>query len=335
MKIGFFEIDNLEKEYFLNKFPSEHELYFFEDPINRADIKILEKLEVAATFIYSRLDWSVLNTMPCLRYITTRSTGFDHIDIEACRKKNILVSNVPTYAAITVAEHTFALILALSRRITESYEKVKNGIFSPENLMGFELYGKTLGIIGAGNIGKHVIGIARCFNLRILVYSQHEDKKLAEELGFSFVDIDTLLASSDIISLHLPYTPETHHFLNRERFAKVKPGAVIINTARGALIDTAALMQALTENKIKGAGLDVLEEEPFLKEEKELLSKEFKKEQLMNILEDQILLHDARVVITPHNAFNSEESLKRLLDSTVDNIKSFVLGRAKNLIRVS
>ena len=268
--------------------------------------------------------------MPNLKYIATMSTGFDHIDIEECKRRHIAVSTVPTYGENTVAEHTFALIFAISRRIIESYERVKEGNFSPIGLTGFDLFGKTLGVIGVGNIGSHVIRIAKGIGMDVLGFKRTPDPALAQNLGFQFVDIDKLLSESDIITLHLPYNQETNHFLNEASFAKMKDGVVIINTSRGAIVDTGALLAALKSGKVKAAGLDVLEEEPLLAEEHELLHENFAKEELVHVLESHILVNNPNVIITPHNAFNSREALQRILKTTEENIYGFLAGTPKN-----
>jgi len=239
---------------------------------------------------------------------------------------------VPSYGENTVAEHTFALILALSRKVHQSYVRVQRDDFSLDGLRGFDLKGRTLGVIGAGKIGLHVIKIARGFGMRVLVYDVRQDAFLAELLNFSYSPLERLLAESDIVTLHAPYLPATHHLMNRETFRMMKRGALFINTARGGLVDTDALVWALDEGVVGGAGLDVLEGEELVKEERQLLSKDFPKEKLATALKNHILLHRENVVITPHIAFDSREALQRILETTVSNILSFVKGTPSNLV---
>lgn len=332
MKIACFEVSDSEKEYFQNKFKEGFELSFFNEPIQEVDSAKIKDAETLVIFIYSRITKDILDKLPRLKFISTMSTGFDHIDVEECKKRNILISTVPAYGEVTVAEHAFALIFAISRRLIESYERVKKGDFNPEGLTGFDLFGKTLGVIGVGTIGCHVIRIAKGIGMDVLGYKRTPDEKLAKSLGFKFVDIDELLNKSDIITIHLPYCKETHHFIDRESFTKMKDGVIIINTARGAIVDTGALISALNDGKVLGAGLDVLEEEPLLREEKELLSQKFNKNDLVGVLENHILLNNPKVLITPHNAFNSSEALERILSTTRDNINGFMSGNHKNLV---
>lgn len=331
MKIAFFEVNDFEKEYFKNNIQN-HELLFFDKPLQKENIASISDIESLVIFIYSHVTKDILDQLPSLKFISTMSTGFDHIDTVECNKKKIIISNVSTYGEITVAEHAFALLFTISRRIIESHVRVAEGAFSPEGLTGFDLYGKTLGVIGVGNIGAHVIRIAKGIGMEVLGYKRTPDPKLEADLGFRIVDMDELLEKSDIITLHLPYSKDTHHFLGENQFAKMKNGVVIINTARGSLIDTEALVMNLDSGKVLAAGLDVLEEEPMLQEEKALLSQEFNKDALLRTLENHMLLNNKKVVITPHNAFNSQEALKRIVHTTKENIEGFTSGTPQNVV---
>lgn len=332
MKIACFELQDWERDYLKEKFSNTLDISFYPDVLNPANVSFAQDAEGIVIFIYSKINKNLLDKMPKLKFIATMSTGFDHIDIEESKKRNIIISTVPKYGEITVAEHTFALIFALSRRIIESRDQVRKGEFSPEGLTGFDLFGKTLGIIGVGNIGRHVVRIAKGVGMEVLGYEKHENPKVAEQLGFRFVDLETLLSESDIITLHLPLLPETEHFLNEDKFEKMKKGVVIINTSRGPIIDTKALIAALDSGKVGAAGLDVLEGEPLLHEEKEIFSKELKKEDIMVALEGRMLFERPNVLITPHNAFNSKEALERILKTTEENIYGFLSGTPKNLV---
>ncbi len=331
MKIACFELRDWEKEYLKTKFENTLALSFHSETLSIKNVSVARDMDGIVVFIYSNINKEVLDQMPNLKFIATMSTGFDHVDIEECKRRNILVSTVPTYGENTVAEHAFALIFTISRRIIESYERVRERNFSPVGLTGFDLFGKTLGVIGVGNIGSHVIRIAKGIGMDVLAYKRTPDPKLAADLGFRFVTMDELLSQSDIITLHVPYNKETHHMLNQEAFSKMKDGAIVINTARGAIVDTGALLAAINSGKVGAAGLDVLEEEPLLREEHELLHKDFAPEELMNVLESHILLNNKKVVITPHNAFNSIEALMRILKTTEENINGFLSGNPKNL----
>jgi len=330
MKIICFELRDWEREFLQKKFENTVELEFHEDALNSNNADSAKEAEAIVVFIYSKVTSEILDKLPKLKFIATMSTGFDHIDIEECKKRNIVVSTVPTYGENTVAEHAFALIFAISRRLVESHDRVKNGQFSPIGLTGFDLFGKTLGVIGVGNIGTHVIRIAKGIGMDVIAYKRTPEPKLASDLGFRFVSMDEVLSEADIITLHTPYNKDTHHLLNSEAFSKMKDGVIIINTARGAIIETAALVRAIKSGKVAAAGLDVLEEEPMLREENELLHKDFPIEDLKTVLENHMLLNNPNVVITPHNAFNSREAIERILNTTSDNILGFLGGVSKN-----
>jgi D-lactate dehydrogenase len=210
--------------------------------------------------------------------------------------------------------------------------KTIKGDFSLEGLQGFDLKGKTLGVVGAGHIGLHVIKMAKGFGMDVLVFDVRKNVFLSEVLDFHYVPLEDLLCHADIVSLHVPYTPSTHHLMNRQTFRRMKRGALLINTARGGLVETEALVWALDEGIVGGAGLDVLEGEELVKEERQLLSKDFSKEKLATALRNHILLHRENVVITPHIAFDSREALQRILETTVANIAGFLGNSPVNLV---
>jgi len=264
--------------------------------------------------------------------ITTRSTGFDHIDLKVAKLRKITVCNVPFYGENTVAEHTFALILSLSRNIHKSYMKTLRADFSIEGLKGFDIAGKTLGVIGAGHIGLHVIRIAKGFGMDVLAYDTHQDKFLAEVLGFKYVSFKEILRNSDIITLHVPYNKYTHHLINKDTIKLIKKGAILINTARGGIVDTEALIEAIDKEILGGAGIDVLEGEELIKEEKQLLYDKKKLQSLGNLVKGHILLRRDNVVFTPHIAFYSQQALERILDVTVQNIVAFSSDKPQNVV---
>ena len=333
MKIVFFETAPWERRY-LARALSAHRLTarFVAEPLTDETRPLAAGAAIVSVFIYSTLAARHLQRLPRLRLIATRSTGYDHIDLRACRRRRIAVANVPSYGENTVAEHTFALILALSRNIHKAYVKTIKGDFSLEGLQGFDLKGKTLGVVGGGHIGLHVIKMARGFGMDVLVHDVRKQAFLSEVLDFRYVPLETLLRRSDIVSLHVPYTPQTHHVMDRARFRLMRRGALFINTARGGLVDTAALVWALDEGIVGGAGLDVLEGEELVKEERQLLSKDFPKEKLATALRNHILLHRENVVITPHIAFDSREALQRILETTMANLLGFLRGAPANLV---
>ena len=289
--------------------------------------------DIVSVFIYSALDAATLAKLPKLKLIATRSTGYDHIDLAYCRAHNIAVANVPTYGENTVAEHVFALLLGLSHRMPEASARAKSGHFSPEGLQGFDLMGRTFGVIGTGNIGRHVIRIARGFEMKVIASDMRPDAALEAQLGFRYVPLDELLKTADVISLHVPATAETENLISESAIAKMKQGAVIINTARGSLIEISALIRALREGRLAGAGLDVLPEEPLIREEAELISSSFADgRDLRNLVANHVLLNLPNVIVTPHNAFNTREAVARIVETTVSNIEAFLAGKPQNRV---
>ena len=288
--------------------------------------------EVLGVFVHCLVSREILDRMPNLRLIAARSTGYDQIDLEACNERGIPVSNVPRYGENTVAEHTFGLILALSRKIHKAYQRTVAGDFTLQGLEGFDLKGKTLGVIGAGSIGLHVIRIAKGFGMDVIAYDVRPNTLIAEVLDFEYHPLEYVLANADIITLHAPYMPATHHLINAETIKLIKPGALLINTARGGLVDTEALIDALDQGILSGAGLDVIEGEELMEEEERFMRAPEAGDQLRMIIRQHILLRRPDVVITPHMAFFSKEARERILDTTIENIGAFFAGKPLNVV---
>ena len=332
MKIVIFDIEPREAFEF-DALRSGYDLTLSERPLRANNAAQYADAEIVSTFIYSRLDRDVLAQLPRLRLIATRSTGYDHIDMAWCREHGVRVANVPTYGENTVAEHVFALLLTISHRLREAMERARSGRFSPEGLEGFDLQGKTIGVIGTGNIGRHVIRIARGFGMDVIAFDIKPDEALAADAGVRYASMDDLLANSDIITLHVPALPDTEHLLDEAAFARMKQGAVVINTARGNIIDSRALIEALRSGKIAAAGLDVLPDEPLIREEAELISSIYEnRHDIRELVADHILLTMPNVVVTPHSAFNTREAIQRITTTTVANIVAFLDGRPINLV---
>ena len=317
MKIAFFETTEHERSMFEKAFEND-DLMFFEEEIQDVDINKFEDVEIISVFVHSKVSKDILEKMENLKAITTRSTGVDHIDAEYCKEKNITIKNVPLYGENTVAEHTFALILSLSRKIHKSYIRTINGNFSPDGIQGFDLEDKTLGIIGGGRIGLHVARMAKSFGMHVRVYDIKEDEFLAELINFKYLTLDDIYKESDIISLHVPLNDATYHMINSDSIKKFKKGAVLINTARGGLVDTEVVLNVLEDGTLSGVGLDVIEGEELLLEENIFNSPIEKAGKL--IAESKKLLENENVVITPHNAFNSIEAVNRIINKTIENI---------------
>jgi len=332
MKIIFFESKPHDPDFFRHHVKG-HNLIFVKEPLTEANAKFYKSADIICTFIYSKCDKEALSHLPKLKLIATRSTGFDHIDIEYCRSRKIKVSNVPSYGENTVAEHTFALLLNISRKVHKSYIRTLENNFSIQGMEGFDLKGKTLGVIGAGKIGLNVIKIAKGFGMHVLAYDTYKNQFMADLLHFRYTSLDDIYRSADIITLHTPSTTETKHIINRASIRKMKNGVIIINTARGDLIDTDDLYHGLKSGKIGGAGLDVIEGEDIIKEDKELLQNETNPIKLKRLYQDEAIFHMDNVVFTPHNAFNGEEALLRILETTSDNIKGFFDGKVINEVK--
>jgi D-lactate dehydrogenase len=333
MKIAYFEAEQSEPRKIREAFPKE-QLTVLPEPLNENTVAAADDAEVVSVFVCSCVTEQVLDQMPNLKLITTRSTGFDHIDLVACKRRGITVCNIPTYGENTVAEHAFALILAFSRKIFQSYERTEKMNFDRHGLTGFDLFGKTLGVVGTGNIGRHAIRIGRGFSMRVVAYDVKKDARLAAELNFTYADsLEDLLGQSDVITLHVPYITATHHLINKENVKDIKRGAILVNTSRGAIVETEALLWALEKKILSGAGLDVLEEENDTYEHIQLLSEGFpKNKDIATILRNHILIDRTDVIITPHNAFNSVEAAQRIFDVNADNIRAFEDGRPINVV---
>lgn len=304
--------------------------HFFSN-LEQLDSSILRQVQILTVFIYHKLDSTLLEKMPNLRLICTRSTGFDHVDLDFCKARNIQVCNVPSYGENTVAEFTFALLLALVRKIPQVYNRIQNLNFNYQDLKGSDLHGKTLGLYGAGRIGLHVAKIAKGFGMRVLVYDIVRQSFLADLLGFEYVEVEELLAQSQILSLHLPYTEQTKHLINKTVLAKLPKGAILVNTARGGLVNNQDLLEALDSGQLAGAALDTVdyEKDLFLQEEAE---KQIQLEQLE--IAKKLVTHP-KVIFSPHMAYYTQEAQERILDSTWDNIYSYLNGQAPaNLLKL-
>ncbi|MEM5811857.1 MAG: NAD(P)-dependent oxidoreductase [Candidatus Aenigmatarchaeota archaeon] len=333
MKIGFFEAEGWEKEILEKEFAG-HNLIFAKDWLTKENVENYKDLEILSIFICSEINKEIIDFLPNLKFIATRSTGFDHLDINYCKEKGIKVSNVPEYGTKTVAEWTIGLMLNLMRKIYYAIDQIKEAeSFDLSNLRGEELYGKTLGVIGTGKIGKEVIKLAKALGMNILAYDVYQDENFAKEYNFRYVSLEELLGNADVITIHVNLSPSTFHLINRNNINLVKRGAYLINTARGGIIETEALIYALKEGILKGAALDVLEEETEIKEELEILAKpDLKTEEIKTLWQNHILMKMPNVLITPHNAFNSKEAVERILKTTIENIKGFIEGKPMNLV---
>lgn len=333
MKIGFFELEGWEEKIVREKF-KEHELRFSNEKISPESLPTQFDFDAICVFVNSRLTADVIAKFPNLKLIATRSTGFDHIDVPACTAKGIKVTYVPGYGDNTVAEFAFGLILNLTRKLYQAIERTKNfEQFSFTGLRGIDLKGKTIGVIGTGRIGKESIKIAKGFGMNVIAYDPFPNAEAAKSLGFTYVTLEDLLSQSDIITIHAPLNASTKHLINKNTIKFIKRGAYLVNAARGAIVETDALVLALMDGTLAGAGLDVLEEEEDIKDEMRLLGEsELHSERVRIMLENHALMKMSNVYITPHTAFNTKEAMERILNTTIESISGFVSGTPKNLV---
>jgi D-lactate dehydrogenase len=299
---------------------SPHQLAFLEPRLTLETTALAQGCPCICAFVNDQLSLPVLETLSAggTRLIALRSAGFNHVDLMAARDLGLTVVRVPAYSPSGVAEHAVALILSLNRKVHRAYNRVRDGNLSLEGLLGFNLDGRTVGIIGTGRIGTIFARIMRGFNCRLLAVDPYPNQECLS-YGVEYVDRDRLLAESDIIALHCPLTPDSYHLIDEEALRKVKPGVMLINTSRGALIDTPAVIQALKTGKIAFLGLDVYEEEEDL----------FFEDLSDRVIRDDVftrLLTFPNVIITGHQAFFTEEALRNIADTTISNITAYERG---------
>jgi D-lactate dehydrogenase len=299
-----------------------HDLTYLEARLDITTAPLAEGFEAVCPFVNDRLDAAVIAELARggTRLLTLRSAGYNHVDLAAAAEHGLTVARVPAYSPYAVAEHTVALMLAVERQIPRAANRVRDGNFSLEGLLGFDLRNKRIGIIGTGKIGQIVARIMRGFGCSIRAYDpvRNEDVR---DLGVRYEDLDTLLGECDVITLHCPLTPETHHIIDEAALRKVKPGVMIVNTSRGALIDTPAAIQALKDGRIGHLALDVYEEEEAL----------FFEDLSDTGIQDDVfarLLTFPNVLITAHQAFFTEEALRNIAEATLGNATAFGEGRA-------
>lgn len=308
---------------------TDHYWEFIDEPLNAQNVK--PDAEIISVFVSSTVDQSIMQRFPRLRLICCRSTGYNNVDLQAAAARNITVTNVPTYGEQTVAEYVFTLLLALSRKLTLALEAVDSADIDQTKLTGFDLHGKTIGILGAGRIGQHVAMIARGFGMRVLAYDPYPNHEQAKKIGFDYVELTDLLHQSDVVSLHMPYVQTNRHIINRESLAECKKGAILVNTARGELVDTKSVLNALESGQLGGAAFDVLEGEELLdiEEEKMLLSRgPVSQRALEQSIELQVLSKMPNVIVTPHSAFNTVEAIQRINAATAQSIIKYWYGES-------
>ncbi len=318
MKIAFFSAKNYEKKIFdsFNR-KVNHKIVYLEPHLNEDTVTLAIGFNAVCVFVNDNLNANVVEALAGfgIKLIALRCAGYNNVDLETASRYGIKVVRVPAYSPYSVAEHTVALILALNRKIYKAYHRVREGNFALDGLLGYDLNGRTVGIIGTGKIGEVVAKIMKGFGCNILAFD-HVQNKSCLEMGVKYISMESLFAESDLITLHCPLTKETHHLINSESLDKMKKGVVLINTSRGALIDTKAVIKALKSGKVGALGLDVYEEEGDL----------FFEDQSGNVIQDDIfarLLTFPNVVITGHQAFFTKEALDNIAETTVENLNEF------------
>ena len=327
MKIAFFNTTPLEKEFFKENLDENIEAYYL--PFSLIEDTELDNVEVDAisTSVHSRLSALALSKFKNLKYIFTRSVGFNHIDLEYTRRAGILVFNTPNYGNDTIAEFTFGLLLNLVRKINIASSDLIKEKLSP-SYKGMELNGKTIGIVGLGAIGKKVERIAKCFSMDTICYD------ILPHNGYSMVSFEELLENSDIITLHTPLTSDNYHLIGESEFALMKDGVIIINTARGELINTEALLDNLNSGHVGGACLDVVECEKLISDiEDDICIDCIDDICLRKYMVNRKLLTKENVIITPHIAYSTKEAVSRILKITLENINSVGEKNMKNLVK--
>ncbi len=316
MKVAVFSTKPYDQQFLelANREAHGHELVFLETRLNDTTVSLAKGFEAVCVFVNDQVDAQVLKALAegGTRIVALRCAGFNNVDLKAAEANNIKVVRVPAYSPHAVAEHSVALMLSLNRQIHRAHNRIREGNFALDGLLGFDLHGRTVGIIGTGQIGVEVARIMRGFGCQVLGYDLHPSSD-CEQLGVTFVSLDELLAQADIITLHCPLTPDTHHLINAPAIGRMKPGVMLINTSRGAIIDTSAIIEGLKSGHIGYLGLDVYEEEGDL----------FFEDLSNLVLQDDVfarLLTFPNVLITGHQAFFTRNALESIARITLGNL---------------
>ncbi len=318
MKIAVFSTKSYDREFLIEANARHgHELVFFEPRLNWETHRLAEGFDAVCAFVHDQLDAQVLQGLASLgvRLVAMRCAGFNNVDLRSAEHCQITVARVPAYSPHAVAEHTVGMILALNRRLYKSYVRVREGNFALEGLLGFELHAKAVGIIGTGKIGAITARILAGFGCRVMAYDVARNPEL-EALGVRYLPLDDLFAQADILSLHCPLVPDTYHLINRAAIAKLKRGVMLINTSRGALIDTREVIRGLKSGQIGYLGLDVYEEEEAL----------FFEDLSNRVIQDDVfsrMLTFPNVLITAHQAFFTRNALAAIAEQTLANVTAY------------
>jgi D-lactate dehydrogenase len=322
MKVAVFSTKSYDRQ-FLNAENQKHghELLFLEPRLTHDTTALTADCGAVCVFINDTLDGKTLRAIAAqgVQLIALRSAGFNHVDLKVAAELGMTVVRVPAYSPYAVAEHAVALILSLNRKIYRAYNRVREDNFALEGLLGFDLYGSTVGVVGTGKIGQCFAQIMHGFGCRLLAHDPYPNPA-CQGLGVEYVDLPSLLAASDVVSLHCPLTPNNYHLINADTLAHLKPGAMLINTSRGALLDTPAVITAIKSGRIGYLGIDVYEQEEAL----------FFEDLSNTVIQDdtfQLLQSFPNVVITAHQAFFTRNALTNIAETTLTNITDFAQGR--------
>ncbi|MCL6217079.1 2-hydroxyacid dehydrogenase [Zunongwangia pacifica] len=324
MKLAFFSTKSYDKEFFDPYHQQEIDLKYFEVRLYKDTANLAKGYDGVCVFVHDDLDEETLAILAenGVKFVVLRCAGFNNVNLAAAEKLGINVYRVPAYSPEAVAEHAIALILTLNRKTHKAYNRIREGNFSLERLRGFNLHGKTVGVIGTGKIGSIFAKNMKGFGCNIIAYDKFENKEIIEQ-GGTYVSFEKLLEQSDIISLHCPLNPETKHIINKESFKLMKDGMMLINTSRGPLINTVDTIEALKSGKLGYLGIDVYEQEEQL----------FFKDLSESVIKDDIiarLISFPNVLITAHQGFLTKEALQQIAEVTIQNIKDFKAGNATN-----
>ena len=329
MRVAFFDTHPYDRQSFENTTRAfGHELVFFESRLSTETVSLAAGFEAVCAFVNDRLDRPVLEALKAggTRMVALRCAGFNHVDVPAAEALGLTVVRVPAYSPYAVAEHAVALLLCLNRKLHRAYARVREGNFALAGLVGFDLHGKTVGVVGTGKIGAAVARIMTGFGCRVLAHDPYPDAALAAELKLEYTDLDTLLAEADVVTLHCPLTDESFHLIDGAAIARMKPGAILINTSRGGLVDAPALIDGLKSRQLGGAALDVYEREAGI----------FFEDCSQDVLQDDVLarlLTFPNVLITGHQAFLTDTALGNIAATTLENLATLEKGeRSPNAV---
>lgn len=326
MKIAFFSAKTYDREFF-NRYNSNHEIIYFDAPLNEQTVNLTKGCNAVCLFVNDKLNAGVLKALSAsgIKLAALRCAGFNNVDLVAAKANDISIVRVPAYSPHAVAEHAVALAMTLNRKTHKAYNRVREGNFSLERLTGFDLYGKTVGVIGTGRIGQAFCNIMLGFGCKVLAFDLVANKQM-EEKGVQYLPLIDLLEQADLVSLHCPLNEQTRHIINAQTLGMMKAGVMLINTSRGALINTTDVVNALKTGRIGYLGLDVYEQEETL----------FFNDLSENIIQDDLimrLLSFPNVLITSHQGFFTEEALIQIAEITMQNISDFEAGgKLKNVV---